>query len=246
MNVHQPLKDKQMNNIKLKSIISALRSKPLFILLLLSISSSPLSAHPHNWITLKSEFLINEKGELTVVRSHWEFDIYFSMMTIAAVMNEETVQPNSLEILGDDMINNMESYRYFSLLKINNKSVPLGRPQPYELNIVPNKEQQQQLVLSMDFKFDKPIPLNNKEVSWQVFDPTYFIDMRHQDASKITISNAQGIECKKRIVLPEPTDDMIDYAMSLDRSQTETQGLGESFAEKVVIQCNAPTLSVAP
>lgn len=232
--------------IKLKRFINALRTTPLFIFFVLTLISSNVSAHPHNWITLKSEFLINEKGELTVVRSHWEFDIYFSMMTIAAVMNEATVQPNSLQLLGDDMINNMESYKYFSLLKVDNKSIPLGRPLPYQLNITTNKEEQQQLVLTMDFKFAKPIPLNNKEVSWQVFDPTYFIDMRHQDASKITITNAQGIECKKRIVLPDPTDDMIDYAMSLDRMQTETQGLGQSFAEKVLIQCIEPTLSITP
>ncbi|MDA7747027.1 DUF1007 family protein [Psychromonas sp.] len=229
---------------KLQNILNLLSKPLLFAFLLLAIMPLSVKAHPHNWITVKSEFLIDEKGQLTTVREYWEFDIYFSMMTIADVMHESTVQPNSLQLLADDMINNMESYQYFSSLKISNQTVPLGRPDKYEL-IINTIEGQQQLVLFMDFQLAKPLPLNNQPLLWQVYDPTYYIDMRHHDTSQIIITNKRGNECTTTIDLAEPTQEMAEYAMSLDRSQTETQGLGKSFAEKIIIKCLEPTLNIS-
>lgn len=234
-----------MNINSIKSIINYLCKPQLVILLFLSIMPLSLSAHPHNWITVKSEFLINEKGQLSEVRESWQFDVYFSMITIADVLHESRIEPNSLQLLADDMINNMESYQYFSSLKMNNKPVPLGRPHHYELRIN-TVEGKQQLELLMDFKLARPLQLDSRELTWQVFDPTYFIDIRHHDTSQIIITNEQRSDCTTRIEHPNPSSKMADYAMSLDRSQTETEGLGKSFAEKIIIKCLEPTLTIDP
>jgi ABC-type uncharacterized transport system substrate-binding protein len=195
-----------------------------------------LRAHPHNWITVKSEFLIDEKGLLTEIHQYWEFDIYFSMMTLADVLHESKIQPNSFQMLAKDMVNNMQSYNYFSKLKIDKQPIALPKPNDYSLSTVTN-EGQQQLSLHMRFQLTLPQQITDKTLVWQVFDPTFFIDMRHHDTSQVIIRAQNEAKCTTRIELPEPSDEVIDYAFSLDRTQKNTQGLGSEFAEKVIIQC---------
>jgi ABC-type uncharacterized transport system substrate-binding protein len=208
----------------------------IFLFLLFAISPHCLSAHPHNWITVKSEFLIDEKGLLTEVHQYWEFDVYFSMMTLADVMHESKIQPNSLQVLAEDMVNNMESYSYFSQLKLDKQPIALPKPNDFSLSTVTN-DGPQQLSLSMRFQLTTPQQITDKTLVWQVFDPTFYIDMRHHDASQVIIHAQNGSTCSTRIELPEPSDEMIDYALSLDQTQKNTQGLGAEFAEKVIIQC---------
>lgn len=212
----------------------------------LALSSLFVNAHPHNWISVKSEFYIDENGQLSALREYWEFDIYFSMMTIADVMHESTVQPDSLQKLATDMVNNMESYKYFSSLKVNNQSITLGKPHQYALSIVTNEQDQRQLVLSMDFQFSKPLTITNQAITWQVFDPSYYIDMRHHDNSRVIIVNKFDTQCTTHIDLPAPSSEMAEYAMSLGKMETGTPYLGRNFAEKISIKCIEPSLDIDP
>ncbi len=195
-----------------------------------------LRAHPHNWITLKSEFIIDKSGLLTELHQYWQFDVYFSMMTLDDIMHESRVQPNSLQLLATDMVNNMQSYRYFSQLKIDNQAVALAKPIDYALSKVSN-DGQQQLLLHMRFQLPTPQRVTDKTLIWQVYDPTYFIDMRHNDTSQIIVRRENGKQCSTAIEQPEPSNEMLDYAFSLDQTEKNTQGLGAAFAEKVIIQC---------
>ena len=206
------------------------------LFVLLTILPLRVDAHPHSWITLKTEFMLDEKGRLTELQQHWEFDVYFSMMTLADIMNENEDQKKGLEQLAKDMVNNLRSYDYFSELKIDNQPVALTKPSDYSLTTA-FKEGQQQLTLNMRFKLTDTRPIERKTLSWRVFDPTYYIDMRHHKTSQVLIHKKNATECSTSIELPEPSDEMIDYASSLDRSKKDTEGLGAYFAEKVLIHC---------
>ena len=93
------------------------------LFVLLTILPLRVDAHLHSWITLKTEFMLDEKGRLTELQQHWEFDVYFSMMTLADIMNEYEDQKKGLEQLAKDMVNNLRSYDYFSELNIDNQPV---------------------------------------------------------------------------------------------------------------------------
>ena len=209
----------------------------LVLILLLVLFTAQSKAHPHSWISLKSEFELDTEGRLTSLTQHWEFDVYYSMMAIADMMNNYGDQQKGLKLLAKDMAKNLKSYQYFSSLKIDNRALDLPEPSETMLNIV-EKDEQQILKLSMQFKWSLPRPIENKSVSLQVFDPTYYIDMRHYDASQITIRSLNASECETTVQLPDPSDEMIEYALNLDRTQKDTQGLGENFAEQVLIHCH--------
>jgi ABC-type uncharacterized transport system substrate-binding protein len=217
----------------MKHLIKSTSQCFLVMLYLLSIE---LYAHPHNWIDLKTEFILDEKGQLTHLLQHWVFDAYFSAIKLADIEKEHDSQQQGLRKMAKEIAKNLKNYDYFSELKIENQSVKLPKPSDYSLETIV-KGGQQKLLLTMRFKMNNSPVVKRKTLSWRVFDPSYYIDMRHQKSSQILIHNGKDRECSVDIVTPKPSAEVIKYATSLDRSQKDTKGLGSYFAEKVLINC---------
>jgi ABC-type uncharacterized transport system substrate-binding protein len=213
-----------------------IKSTSQYFLVVLSLLPIELYAHPHNWIDLKTEFILDEKGQLTQLLQHWKFDVYYSAIKLADIEKEYDSQQQGLRKLAKEMAESLKNYDYFSELKIENQSVMLPKPSDYLLNTIV-KEGQQQLLLTMRFRMNNSPDIKRKTLSWRVFDPSYYIDMRHQKSSQILIRNGKSRECSVDIETPKPSTEIIKYATSLDRSQKDTKGLGSYFAEKVLINC---------
>jgi ABC-type uncharacterized transport system substrate-binding protein len=207
-----------------------------FILLLPLYWSSHSYAHPHSFINLKTEFSLDDQGQLSGLIQHWEFDVYYSMITYADMMNDYGNEQKGLLKLGQGMVNSLKSYAYFSNLEINGRLIQLGTPYEQTLSITYPKGQQT-LTLTMHFEIDKPQAIENKTISFRVFDPSYYIDMRHYSASQVIIHTKNATECSSIVELPETSDELVEYAASLDKNQKNTTGLGDKFAEKVTIHC---------
>ena len=86
----------------------------------------------------------------------------------------------------------------------------------------------------MHFDIETPQVVENKTISFRVFDPSYYIDMRHFSTSQIIIHTKNATECSSTVELPEPSDELVEYAANLDKSQTAKNGLGNQFAEKAL------------
>lgn len=203
---------------------------------LLAVLPTHIHAHPHNWITLKTEFTLNENGQLAELLQHWTFDVYYSAIRLADIDNEYKDQQQGLDELANEMAKNLKHYKYFSELKIDNQLLNLGKPNYHSLAITFD-ESQQQLILTMGFTLKALPSIEGKKLSWRVFDPTYYIDMRHQKTSQVLIHKNVGIKCSTHIESPRPSAEIVNYATGLDRSQKDTQGLGNYFAEEVLIHC---------
>lgn len=202
----------------------------------LAMGANIAQAHPHNWIELSSRFVLDDQARLVRIEQRWEFDFYYSLMMHADLLNEFGSEEKGLPATADDFIRNLESYHYFSTLELDDKQVDLGVPEGYKLS-TKMREGQMVLVLDMSFEIEQKLPIESKTVSWRVFDPTYYIAMNHVTESNLEIVGGNATECSKTLEFPEPSEDLIDYAQSLDRSQKDTDGLGASFAETAFIRC---------
>jgi ABC-type uncharacterized transport system substrate-binding protein len=61
--------------------------------------------------------------------------------------------------------------------------------------------------------------------------------MNHLVLENIEVIGGGAIECSKRLTIPEPSEELLFYAQSLDKTQRDTDGLGANFAETVTIEC---------
>lgn len=212
------------------------QSVMLLTALIMLVSAFSLSAHPHNWINVSSHFIVNNQHELTEIKQSWEFDEFYSMITYADLKNEHTNEQIGLALMADQMRNNLAAYSYFSHLLVEGKQIQIPKAD-HALLTIESHPPVTIMTLTLEFKFKKPIPITGKEITWSVFDPTYYIAMNHQSVNDIIIEKSEGLECGKELVLPTPTAETIAYAGSLDKSQRETDGLGSEFAERVVVTC---------
>jgi ABC-type uncharacterized transport system substrate-binding protein len=208
----------------------------VFLVILMLGLASPIYAHPHNWIELNTTFVLDQNAGLTQVKQRWEFDVYYSMMTRADLLNEFSNEEKGLVETARRMINSLKDYDYFSRLRVGGLKVNLGMPEEYRL-YSKKKVGSTVLVLEMAFEIEDEIKFENKAVAWQVFDPTYYIAMNHDKESNVEIITSGATECSKTLETPEPSDETIEYAQSLDKDQKNTDGLGERFAENILINC---------
>lgn len=206
-------------------VIRSVLIKRLSLVFIVLIFSAKALAHPHSWIELNTTFVIDEDVQLVKVKQRWEFDAYYSMMTRADLLNEFSNEKQGLTETARRMINSLKDYEYFSELKVEGKKLKLGMPLDYSLS-TKKKVGSSILVLEMTFNIMDKVKVENEKVSWRVFDPTYYISMNHDKASNVDIISKGTTECSKTLEVPAPSDEIVDYAKSLDKTQKNTRGLG--------------------
>ena len=205
-------------------------------LIVLFSSARIAEVHPNSWIALKSNFVLDYQTRLVQVKQRWEFDTYYSMMTLADVSNEYEDEEIGLAKTAEAIIRNLKSYNYYSILNLNGTTINLGMPDKYSLI---KKESDGQIILELEIVFDIEgrLPMEGKTLVWQVYDPTYFIAMNYTTEKNIEIEGENALECSKKLKFALPSEELIDFAKSLGRTQKNTDGLGASFAETVLIKC---------
>ncbi|MBU2864974.1 DUF1007 family protein [Reinekea forsetii] len=195
----------------------------------------PLHAHPHSWLQLTTDFVIDSNGDINQLKQRWIFDPYYSTLTIDDLKKTHGNLDIGLAIHADGIINNLESFNYYSHLSINDKNIPINRPSKYHLSSA-SIEQEALLILEMHFDLPKTA-MQSAEIKWQVYDPTYYVSMRHDSAKQVRLYNESPLECEPEIIEAEPDEQLRIYAESLDKTQTETTGLGKLFAQTIAVRC---------
>jgi ABC-type uncharacterized transport system substrate-binding protein len=216
------------------------RELAILIMFLLFLLSARSEAHPHNWIQLDSTFVLDDQARLIEIKQTWAFDTYYSMMTLADAVNEHGNETVGLKVTAERMILNLAEYKYFSNLRVNGAQITLGKPTSFALTKTSTSDDEFQrpgLELTMAFKVAPSIAIEKQTLQWQVFDPMYYIAMEHSVVNNIQVIGGDATECSTELDIPEPSEEIIKYAMQLDQTQKDTPGLGKHFAETAVIRC---------
>lgn len=206
--------------------------------LLLTLFSASLFAHPHNWIDTRTRLLINAEGFLTGIEQRWTFDPYYSALTLADLGNEYGPALSvGLQEYSAVMASNLASYNYFSNLVSASRSVSLPRPVHQNLEVT-MEDDYEIMHLSMVFELSSPLDLKTTLADWSVYDPTYYIAMRHLSTEDVVLVTQGDIRCNKQLINATPSEEEVAYAQQLDASQRDTDGLGKLFAQHIKLSCS--------
>src|SRR5690242_12451116 len=104
----------------------------LFLAALLSlIAAAPAVAHPHVWVTMRSELIYAPDGSVTAVRHAWSFDDMFSTFamqgTESKVKGEFTRE--ELAPLAKVNIESLKEYDYFTFATADGQKTKFAAPQ---------------------------------------------------------------------------------------------------------------------
>ena len=191
-------------------------------------------AHPHVWITARSELLYAPDGTITGVRHAWTFDDMFSTYALQGLA-QKTKGAYTREELGALAQTNVESlkeYAFFTFAKEgavgSQKKEKFNDPVDYYLDY-------KDAALTLHFTLPFKTPFKSQQLQLEVFDPTYFIDFPMGDKDPIKLVGAPA-NCKMNFI--RPSDGTTPQTLNDSNFLAgDNSNYGAMFANKITVEC---------
>jgi ABC-type uncharacterized transport system substrate-binding protein len=206
----------------------------LLVTLLALVFASPALAHPHVWVTMKSEVLYAPDGTITGIRHAWSFDDMFSAFATQGLESKVKGKFTAEELapLAKVNIESLKEYDYFTYLSAGNEKTPLLDPLPdYSLDYTDQ-------VLTLHFTLPLEKPVKAKDLKIEIYDPTIFVDFSFDKKAPVQLVGAPS-GCKLDVALPrEMTFQEGKRLSEIPADQQNTSmAWGAQFANKIVVKC---------
>jgi ABC-type uncharacterized transport system substrate-binding protein len=152
---------------------------------LLTFSVEVSHAHPHVWVTMKCQIVFDADGSIIAVRHAWSFD---EMSSAYIALGTEDRQKEKLASLAEAQVASLKSSDYFTSATVN------GVKQQFE----PSAERRLESrggVLTLYFTLLFRLPLTGQTLELDVYDPSYFVDIRLAEQAPVELVNPPS-QCK--------------------------------------------------
>ena len=206
----------------------------LLLSLLTLVFVAPANAHPHVWVTMKSEVLYAPDGTVTGIRHAWSFDDMFSAFATQGTESKEKGKFTREELapLAKVNIESLKEYDYFTYAIADGVKTPMAEPLPdYWLDF--NDQ-----ILTLHFTVPFKTPVKAKELTIEIYDPTIFVDFEFaKDKPAHLVGPPAG--CKLDVALPREMTFAEGKKLSeipADQPNT-TMAWGAQFANKILVHC---------
>ncbi|OOG25573.1 hypothetical protein B1C78_06580 [Thioalkalivibrio denitrificans] len=200
---------------------------------LLWLLAPAVHAHPHAWIDLRVSVIFDAQGHVTALRQAWLIDPFYSLVLMEEMAEDaigDTLE-EKMEDIGTRMITNLGPYDYFTEIRHGDTRIRGATASDHRLD-----RNRGRLELSFTLNLEKPLDPVADTFEYAVFDPSYFIEILHDDNAAVALEGASE-SCSLRIIEPRPDPAMIARAAALDVNQTAEPGLGRHFTERTEIRC---------
>ena len=214
------------------------RARPVWLpaLLLLGLLPGLALAHPHGWIDIRVRLVTDDEGHLEALHQSWRMDPFYSLVLIEELSRTEGGLETGLDQLGGEIRSNLAPFDFFTELKIGDDRLSLGEVTEYTVMERGGR---------VEFIFLLPLAaaqaLNEQTLQYQVFDPSYYLEVVHEAEGNTpredALTIAGELSCTTRIVPANPDPERIMEAAMLDVNDEAEPGLGRHFAETGVVKC---------
>jgi ABC-type uncharacterized transport system substrate-binding protein len=194
------------------------------------------SAHPHVWVTMRSELVYGPDGTVTGVRHAWTFDDMFSAFATQGIDSKQrnVFTRAELEPLAKTNVESLKDFDYFTVARINGKKVDfLDPPSGYYLDY---KDQ----ILTLHFTLPLKTPMKAQDIQIEISDPSYFVDFSFEKDNAVALVGAPA-GCKLQVARPEEMDPAMAaklFQMAPDQKLDPSQYLGAQFANRILVKCS--------
>ncbi|GHD58687.1 hypothetical protein GCM10017083_42020 [Thalassobaculum fulvum] len=198
-------------------------------------AAAPAAAHPHVWIDLRTVALLDAEGRLEGVRVEWLLDRFYSAVAEEDMDTDrdKAVSPAEAQLWAETAFGNIASVGYFAEFLIDGRSY-----QPTRASDPVGRWVDGQVFMSFVIRPDAPADPRKVAVGYMVYDPQYYIDVRHPDGPGFAAVEGPGqAACTATVGRSEPAPEVVASAAALDKDETAPSGLGRLFADYVKVTC---------
>ena len=207
----------------------------ILIVLTLGLIASAAQAHPHVWITFKSELIYAPDGRLTGIHHLWTFDDMFSAFATQGIAQKEKGKFSREELasLAEVNVSSLKEYDYFTYVTADGQKIALTDPAKadYWLDYKDG-------ALTLNFVLPLKQPVKPHSLDIEVYDPTIFIDFAFakDDAVKF-VGKPEG--CSGTFELPRELTFQQQKALAqIPADQQNTSMMwGAQLANKIKVTC---------
>lgn len=206
--------------------------RSLLAVLALIAATAAAAAHPHVWVTARSEVVFAADGTIVAVRHAWTFDEMFSAYATQGLETgpDGKISPKALAELAEVNVTSLKEFEYFSVGKSGNAAVAFEEPVEYRL------EADADNVLTLHFT----LPVKSKPVkgsfTLDVFDPTWFVDFSLAKEEPVALANAPA-GCRADVQRPQTETATTTLSESFFNSLTASSNFGSKFANRISVNC---------
>ena len=207
----------------------------LFGLLLLTgalaLGSGAAQAHPHVWITAKSELIYAPDGSISGVRHAWTFDDMFSTYALQGIETKTkgVYSREELKPLAQTNVESLKEFAYFTFARADGKKEKFQEPVDYFLDY---KDE----ALTLHFTLPLKSPVKPKQLLLEVFDPSYFIDFQLAEKNPIVLVGAPAA-CQMKLQRPNDGSANAQRLGENNFANGDNSNYGAMFANKITVDC---------
>jgi ABC-type uncharacterized transport system substrate-binding protein len=194
--------------------------------------SGGAQAHPHVWITVKSDVLFSSDGKITALRYVWTFDDMYSAFATQGLdkNNDGKYSREELTELAEVNVTSLEEFKYFTVAKSGADSLAFGSPKDYWLEM--NKD-----ILALHFTLPLAQPAAQKDFSVAIFDSSFFVDLSFPEGAKVELVGAPAT-CTAEAIRPQGADAAASkLSESFFDNLSASAQFGSQFASRIVLRC---------
>jgi ABC-type uncharacterized transport system substrate-binding protein len=157
---------------------------------LLTFSVEVSHAHPHLWVTMKCQIVFGADGSIVAVRHAWSFDEMSSAFITLGTEDKHKGMParEKLASLAEAQVASLKSSDYFTNATVNGVKQQFEPPADYRL-------ESEDGVLTLRFTLPFRSPLIGRTLELEVYDPSYFVDIRLAEQAPVELVNPPN-QCK--------------------------------------------------
>ena len=197
----------------------------------LAVAASAAQAHPHVWITARSELLYAPDGTITAVRHAWTFDDMFSTYALQGIetTTKGVYSREQLAPLAQTNVESLKEFGFFTFARADGRKQKFMEPVDYFLEFRDG-------ALTLHFVLPLKMPVTARQLALDVFDPAYFIDFKFEDKEPVKLVGAPAA-CQ--IKFQRPTDGSADAQRLSENNfmSGDNSNYGAMFANKILVEC---------
>ncbi|MFS8036903.1 DUF1007 family protein [Xanthobacter sp. AM11] len=198
----------------------------------LAVSAVPRAqAHPHVWVTMKSELVYDQDGRLAALKQAWTFDDAFTAFALQGMdkRKDGTYGDDVLKPLAEVNVTSLKEYNYFVTGKTATAKLAFKDPVDYYLTY-----ENELLTLHFTLPLEKPTPAKGN-ISVEIYDPTVFVSFAFAEKEPVRLLSAPA-GCTQQVVSPEPPQSS-QLSEAFFSQLTSASTYGAQFADKITVKC---------
>ena len=199
---------------------------------LLTMAAKDAAAHPHVFVSIRSEVVFGPDGAVTAIRHAWTFDDAFSSFATQGLDTNKDgkLSREELAALAEVNVSSLKDFDYFTVANADGKKTALKNASDYFL-------EHKDGALTLHFTLNLEQPQQAKSVDVDVADPTYFVSFSFNEKDPVKLAGAPA-GCKIATVQPPAASGQSQRLSESFYSQLNAQSsYGSQFANRMQVKC---------